>query len=65
LFYYTVDSDLTAADWVTYYDDIKTLLNPNSFTMDDSANSGRPDLAMTIETLDNDFFTRLSSDSAI
>jgi len=65
LFYYTVDSDLTAADWITYYDDIKTLLNPNSFTLDDSANAGRPDLAMTIETLDNDYFTRISSDSAI
>ena len=65
LFYYTVDSDLTASTWIKYYDDIKTLLNPNSFTFDDSATSGRPDLAMTIETLDNDFFTRLSSDSAI
>ena len=65
LFYYTVDSDLSAGNWVTYYDDIKTLLNPNSFTFDDSANSGRPDFAMTIETMDNDFFTRISSDSAI
>jgi len=65
LLYYTVDSDLTADIWVKYYDDIKTLLNPNSFTFDDSANSGRPDFAMTVESMDNDFFTRISSDSAI
>ena len=65
LLYYTTDSDLDIQDWITYYDDIKTLLNPNSFTLDDSANSGRPDMAMSIETLDNDFFTRISSDSAI
>ena len=65
LVYYTVDSDLTAGLWTTYYDDIKTLLSPNSFTFDDSATSGRPDFAMTVETMDNDYFTRISSDSAI
>lgn len=65
LLYYTVDSDLTAGLWDTYYDDIKTILDPNSFTFDDSATSGRPDFAMTIETMDNDYFTRISSDSAI
>jgi len=65
LLYYTVDSDLTAGLWNTYYDDIKTILDPNSFTFDDSATSGRPDFAMTVETMDNDYFTRISSDSAI
>ena len=65
LLYYTVDSDLTASVWGKYYDDIKTILNPNSFTFDDSATSGRPDFAMTVETMDNDYFTRISSDSAI
>lgn len=62
---YTVDSDLTANLFVKYYDDIKTLLDPNSFRFDDSANTGRPDFAMTVETMDNDVFTRISSDSAI
>jgi len=62
---YGDDSDLTASLLVTYYDDIKTLLNPNSFRFDDSANSGRPDFAMTVETFDNDVFTRISSDSSI
>lgn len=65
LAYYTSDSDLTASLWNTYYDDVKTLLDPNSFTFDDSAVSGRPDFAMTVETMDNDYFTRISSDSAI
>ena len=62
---YSQDSDLTANLFVKYYDDIKTLVNPNSFRFDDSANSGRPDFAMTVETMDNDVFTRISSDSAI
>ena len=62
---YGDDSDLTANLFVKYYDDIKTLLNPNSFRFDDSANSGRPDFAMSIETFDNDVFTRISSDSSI
>ena len=59
------DSDFTANLFVKYYDDVKTLLNPNSFTFDDSANSGRPDFALTVERMDNDVFTRISSDSAI
>lgn len=65
LLYYTVDSDLTADLWATYYDDIKTILDPNSFTFDDSDTTARPDFAMTVETMDNDYFTRISSDSAI
>jgi len=62
---YGDDSDLTASLLVTYYDDIKTLLTPNSFKFDDSDTSGRPDFAMTTETMDNDIFTRISSDSSI
>jgi len=65
LAYYTTDSDFTAQNMIDYYDDIKTLLNPNSFTLDDSANTGRPLLSMTYETMDNDRFTRQSSDSSI
>ena len=65
LAYYTTDSDFTAQNMIDYYDDIKTLLNPNSFTLDDSANTGRPLLSMTYETMDNDRFTRESSDSSI
>jgi hypothetical protein len=65
LAYYTTDSDFTAQNMIDYYDDIKTLLNPNSFTLDDSANTARPLLSMTYETMDNDRFTRQSSDSSI
>lgn len=65
LAYYTTDSDFTAQNMIDYYDDIKTLLDPNSFTLDDSANIGRPLLSMTFETMDNDRFTRQSSDSSI
>lgn len=59
------DSDFTANLFVKYYDDVKTLLDPNSFRFDDSANTGRPDFALTVERMDNDVFTRISSDSAI
>lgn len=62
---YSVDSGFTINDMIKYYDDIKVLIQPNSFTFDDSDNTGRPDMAMTFETMDNDYFTRQTSDSAI
>ena len=47
------------------YDNIIQLLTPNSFTFDDSANDIKPDMSLTIETMDNNMFTRHGSDSAI
>ena len=53
---------LTATQLTKFYDDIIEQVNPNSFTFDDSA-AISPDLSITIETLDNNMFTRYLSDS--
>ena len=55
---YTSDSNLTVSGLANYYNTIMELITPNSFTFDDSSNTIRPDMAMTIETMDNDMFTR-------
>lgn len=44
-----------------FYPNILTVVTPNSFTYDDSANSARPDNSMTYETTENDMFTRYLS----
>jgi hypothetical protein len=46
-----------------FYGDIDTWVEPNSFTFDDSSAYPRPDVSMTTETMDNDWFTRIGSDS--
>ena len=48
-----------------FYSSVAELLSPNSFTFDDSisVDSG-PDMSMTTETMDNDMYTRYTSDSA-
>jgi hypothetical protein len=56
-------STVTAADLDAQYDSIAQLVTPNSFTMDDS-DVIRPSLDNTIETMDNDMFTRYLSDSS-
>ena len=63
----TIDvyQDLTAAELDGFYDDIKQILTPNSFTFDDSADVVGPDTTITVETMDNTMFTRYLSDSAI
>lgn len=58
--------DLTAGELDGFYDDVKQILNPNSFTFDDSATDGvGPDTTITVETMDNGMFTRYLSDSAV
>ena len=57
-FYQTI----TSTQLTGFYDDIIEQVNPNSFTFDDSATIS-PDLSITIETLDNNMFTRYLSDS--
>jgi len=60
--------DLTAAEINKFYKSIIEIIAPNSFTFDDSdigdsAGTARPDFSLAIETMDNDMFTRYSSDS--
>ena len=47
-----------------FYPSISRFLNTNSFTFDDSSASSRPDFSMDLETMDNDMFTRYTSDSS-
>jgi len=57
--------DLTVTEIARFYDNIATLLTPNSFTLDDSADSIGPDLSLNLETIDNAMFTRYLGDSSI
>ncbi len=57
--------DLTSSQLDSVYDNIAQLITPNSFTLDDSANTVGPDTSLTIETMDETMFTRYLSDSAI
>lgn len=54
---------LSSSQLDSFYDNIKQIVNPNSFTFDDS-DVVRPDLSLTFETTDNDMFTRYLSDSS-
>ena len=56
-------STVTAAQLDAQYSSIAQIVTPNSFTMDDS-DTIRPSLDNTIETMDNDMFTRYLSDSS-
>lgn len=59
---------LTAEQLDTYYDNTVSIIDPNSFTTDDDSDhlfTARPDAAITLETMDNEIFTRYTSDSAI
>ena len=46
-----------------FYTSIKELIDPNSFTFDDSA-AVSPTMDLTVETMDNNMFTRYTSDSS-
>ena len=59
-----VYSSLTAQQLTNFYDDVEELIQSNSFTFDDSSPSSRPDFSLTLETMDNEIFTRYASDSA-
>ena len=57
--------DSVAASTIgSYYSSIAKFITPNSFTMDDSADSIGPRMSLTFETLDNNMFTRYTSDSS-
>jgi len=57
---YTGDSSITAQRLDGYYANVVELFTPNSFTFDDSETVS-PRMSMTTETMDNDMFTRYSS----
>lgn len=57
---YALDSSITIDTLNNYYDTIIQLGTPNSFTFDDSE-AVSPRFCMTLETMDNDMFTRYSS----
>ncbi len=53
----------TPAQLGGFYTSIKELIDPNSFTFDDSA-AVSPTMDLTTETMDNNMFTRYTSDSS-
>ena len=57
---YISDSSITPTSLSYYYANNVELYTPNSFTFDDSE-AVSPRFCMTIETMDNDMFTRYSS----
>lgn len=59
----SVYQDLTTQELARFYPTFIELLTPNSFTFDDSTDSGGPDMSMSLETMDNAMFKRYSSDS--
>ena len=63
--YLSTYATVTAQELENIYDNVHQVIDPNSFTADDSANDNRPDTAVTLETMDNTMFTRYTSDSAI
>ena len=46
-------STVTAQQLVNFYGSVANILDPNSFTFDDSDTTSRPDFSMTFETMDN------------
>jgi len=46
-------STLTATELGKFYTNVSEILDPNSFTFDDSDTTTRPDFSMTLETMDN------------
>jgi len=58
-------STVTVGTLDSYYDHTIDIVNPNSFTFDDSDNTHRPTASITLETMDNEIFTRYTSDSAV
>lgn len=62
--YISAYQSYTVAQINGYYQSIAELLTPNSFTFDDSGDSYSPLMSMTFETMDNEMFTRYTSDSS-
>ena len=65
----SVYQTLTSAQLNKFYSGLDELIGVNSFKFDDSdigdsAGAARPDFSLTTETMDNEMFTRYTSDSA-
>ncbi len=60
---------LSATDINKFYSSVAQIITPNSFTFDDSnirdsALNATPDFSLSTETMDNEMFTRYTSDSS-
>ena len=60
-----VYEDLSSTTVDEFYENIRDVLTPNSFTFDDSADPIGPDMSLSLENMDNTMFTRYTSDSSI
>jgi len=61
--------NFTLSQLDTTYHTMRTIITPNSFTFDDSSirdsdENATPDFSLTLETMDNEIFTRRVTDSA-
>ena len=61
--------NFSLADLDTTYHTVRQIITPNSFTFDDSSirdsdENATPDFSLTLETMDNEIFTRRVTDSA-
>lgn len=61
--------DFTLAQLDTTYHSVEQIITPNSFTFDDSSirdsdENATPDFSLTLETMDNEIFTRRVTDSS-
>lgn len=54
---------ITAGSLQKFYPDIISLITPNSFTLDNDSSTGRPDMSMSGETMDNELYRSYGSDS--
>ena len=64
----SVYQSLTSAQLNKFYGSLDELIGVNSFKFDDSdigdsAGAARPDFSLSTETMDNEMFTRYTSDS--
>jgi hypothetical protein len=62
-------SDIPVGNLDLTYHTVKQIMDPNSFTFDDSSSRGTsvtatPDFSLNVETMDNDIFTREITDSS-
>ena len=61
--------NFSLSDLDTTYHTVKQIITPNSFTFDDSSirdsdENATPDFSLTLETMDNEIFTRRVTDSS-
>lgn len=56
--------NVSITDLSGIYNNLYQIVDPNSFTLDDSADPVGPDTSLTLEKMDNSMFTRYLSDSA-